>query len=210
VSPEPKAGPEGAAQASELPWLPVTRLLQHAFCPRYTYYEDVLRIPQRQEQRHKVRRGREVHARKERENRGYRRKRLEVVEKREDVALASEHLRLYGRIDEALRLADGTAATLDYKYSPMAPRPRDYVVHQAVTYGLLLEETWELPVRVAYVFYLRDPRGHHRIELTSRRRRATRRLIEDMREVQEEACLPRPTRHKGRCRDCSFRNICPK
>ncbi|RMG10475.1 MAG: CRISPR-associated protein Cas4 [Planctomycetota bacterium] len=196
--------------SDEQTWLPVTRVLEHAFCPRYTYYEEVLRIPQRQEIRYKVLEGRKVHARRERTNRGYKRKRLGVIEKLEDVALSSETLRLYGRIDEALRLADGTAAPLDYKFSPMPDKPRDYVVHQATAYALLLEETWGLPVRAAYVYYLREPRGHHRIETTPRRRASTRKLIRAMRSVREQACLPEPTRHRSRCRDCSFRTICPQ
>lgn len=39
----------------------ITHVLEHLFCPRFTYFEHVLAIPERQENRWKVQKGREVH-----------------------------------------------------------------------------------------------------------------------------------------------------
>jgi CRISPR-associated exonuclease Cas4 len=39
----------------------ITHVLEYLYCPRFTYFEYVLSVPERQERRWKVRRGREVH-----------------------------------------------------------------------------------------------------------------------------------------------------
>lgn len=64
-------------------------LLEHWFCGRFTYFERHLALPEFQERREKVRRGRALHAVREATNRSYLRKRLGVVEKRIDVSLIS-------------------------------------------------------------------------------------------------------------------------
>ena len=56
------AGGVGPA-CPELPLLPltVTHVLEHLFCPRFTYFEHVLAVPERQERRLLVQKGREAH-----------------------------------------------------------------------------------------------------------------------------------------------------
>jgi CRISPR-associated exonuclease Cas4 len=192
------------------PWLTVTDVLEHAFCPRYTYFEGVLGLSQRQELRTKVLRGRAVHRLRASRNRGYRRKRLNVVGKHEEVFLACPTLGVHGRIDEALRLADGTASPLDYKVSPRPAKVPSYTVAQAVLYAILLEATWEVRVERAFLVYLREPRGRHEIQASPGRRRHVLRLIREVRSVRREGLLPSATPYRKRCLDCSFRFICPQ
>ena len=92
-------------------------VLEHLFCGRFTYFERHLALPEFQERREKVRRGRALHAVREATNRAYLRKRLGVVEKRIDVSLVSPRHHLRGRLDEVLFFADGTAGPLDYKFA---------------------------------------------------------------------------------------------
>jgi CRISPR-associated exonuclease Cas4 len=65
---------------SEMPSITVTHVLEHLYCPRFTYFEYVLAVPERQERRWKVQRGREVHRWRQQVNKDYLRKRLGVVE----------------------------------------------------------------------------------------------------------------------------------
>src|SRR4051812_15422141 len=112
--------PPAAAEPPPVP-LMVTHLLEHLYCPRFTYFEYVLAVPERQERRHRVRKGREVHEERRRINPQYLRKKLGVVERKFDVPLASPRLGVRGSVDEVLTLADGSMAPFDYKFAE-APR----------------------------------------------------------------------------------------
>ncbi len=48
--------------------LTVTHVLEHLFCPRFTYFEYVLGIPERQERRLLVQKGRQAHEERKRIN----------------------------------------------------------------------------------------------------------------------------------------------
>jgi hypothetical protein len=48
--------------------LTVTHVLEHLFCPRFTYFEYVLGVPERQERRLLVQKGRQAHEERKRIN----------------------------------------------------------------------------------------------------------------------------------------------
>jgi len=81
-----------------------------------------LSIPQHEEQRYKVLKGREVHEQKQRLNKTYLRRKLGCVEKEMGVYLASERYHLKGIVDKVLHLSDGTLAPMDYKYAEYKER----------------------------------------------------------------------------------------
>src|SRR5262249_25067628 len=120
--------------------LTVTHLLEHLYCPRFTYFEYALAVPERQGNRPLGQKGRQAHVERRRTNPSYLRKKLGVVRRQFDVPLASARLGVRGSVDEVLTLADGTMAPLDYKFAE-APRQ---VYHnqkmQSVLYGLLITE----------------------------------------------------------------------
>src|ERR1700730_16613129 len=74
---------ESAHARPEAPLLPltVTHVLEHLFCPRFTYFEHVLGVPERQERRLLVQKGRQAHVERRRINPNYLRKKLGVVER---------------------------------------------------------------------------------------------------------------------------------
>ena len=81
-----------------------SHIIEHLFCPRFTYFEYVLRIPQYEERHYKVGKGREVHEQKARQNTTYLRRRLGVQEKYSNQYLTNDLLR--GEVDEILLLTD--------------------------------------------------------------------------------------------------------
>ena len=92
-----------------------SQIIEYLYCPRFTYFEYVLRIPQYEEKYYKVGRGREVHELKAKQNMEYLRKRIGVTQKLLNQYLTNELLR--GEVDEILTLNDGTMAPLDYKFA---------------------------------------------------------------------------------------------
>src|SRR4051794_21413859 len=131
-------------------------VLEHVFCGRFTYFERHLALPEFQERREKVRRGRALHEVREATNRAYLRKRLGGVDKRIDVTLASPRHHLRGRLDELLHFEDGSAGPLDYKFARDPGRVYTTLRLQSAIYALLIRESLGVPVRRGFVVYTRS------------------------------------------------------
>jgi CRISPR-associated exonuclease Cas4 len=197
-------------RVTEPPVIPltVTHVLEHLYCPRFTYFEYVLAVPERQERRPLVQKGREVHAERRRINPHYLRKKLGVLRRAFDVPLASARLGVRGIVDEVLSLADGTSAPFDYKF---AEAPRQIYHNQRVQsalYGLLIQEVFQVPVRRGFLCFTRS--NHRIVELTHTDGdyEETRGVLAEVLEVIQTGRFPRATKWKARCRDCCYRNIC--
>jgi CRISPR-associated exonuclease Cas4 len=80
----------------------VSDALEYLFCPRFIYFERCLMIPEHQEKRYKVLKGRELHESREKVNRDYVRKRLNCVKKEISVYLTSRKLQFKGEVDDAV------------------------------------------------------------------------------------------------------------
>ncbi len=48
-----------------------SEVIEHLYCPRFTYFMNCLNISQHEEQRYKVLKGREIHKSREESNRAY-------------------------------------------------------------------------------------------------------------------------------------------
>jgi CRISPR-associated exonuclease Cas4 len=188
--------------------LTVTHLLEHLFCPRFTYFEYVLAVPERQGKRPLVQKGRQAHEERRRTNPHYLRKKLGVVRRQFDVPLASAGLGVRGSVDEVLTLADGTMAPFDYKF---AEAPREVYYNQkmqSALYGLLIREAFGAPVRRGYLCYVRSQHRIVELEHTEEDYAAVRRVLAEVLEVIRAGVFPPATAWKARCRDCCYRNIC--
>ncbi|NLI75626.1 MAG: CRISPR-associated protein Cas4 [Candidatus Riflebacteria bacterium] len=185
-----------------------SEILEYVFCPRFTFFLNVLRISQKEEKRYKVRKGRELHGRRSRKNPGYLRKRLGVVKRWTDVYLASPSLHARGIVDEVLELEDGSMAPLDYKMT--FPRERPFRTHrvQLALYGLLIADAWQRPVRRGYLVYTRGGNSVCPIDLTDRDFKRVRRTIGEVIDIIANGHLPARTRFPQRCLDCCYANIC--
>jgi CRISPR-associated exonuclease Cas4 len=190
--------------------LTVTHVLEHLYCPRFTYFEYVLAIPERQERRPLVLKGRQVHEERKRINPLYLRKKLGVVERRFDVPLASAALGVRGSVDEVLTLADGSMAPFDYKFAEQPPEVYHNQRVQSVLYALLIAETFRVPVRQGFLCYTRS---NHRIVALEYREEdfaEAREVVGEVLDVIRTGVFPRATSWKARCADCCYRNICIK
>jgi CRISPR-associated exonuclease Cas4 len=186
----------------------ITHVLEHSYCPRFTYFEYVLAVPERQERRWKVQKGREVHLERQKVNKAYLRKKLGVTEREFDVPLASEQLGVRGIADEVLTLRDGSMAPFDYKFAKAPAKTYLNQRIQAVLYGMLIEETYDKPVRKGFLCYTRSNYKIVEVAIDLRARDVARRAVAEVLEVIQYGYLPQATKYPARCADCCYRNIC--
>ena len=146
--------------------LTVTHVHEHLFCPRFTYFEYVLGVPERQERRLLVQKGRQAHEERRRINPAYLRKKLGVVKRQFDVPLASARLGLRGSVDEVLTLKDGSMAPFDYKFAEYRDRVYHNLKVQSVLYALLIRETFGRPVtsRIPLLYPVQAQGGADRVQ----------------------------------------------
>lgn len=183
-----------------------SHIIQYCYCPRFTYFEHLLRVPQSEEKEHKVMRGRDMHDLKTSQNVDYLRRRLGVVDKRLDCYLTNALLR--GRVDEVLFLADGTAAPLDYKFAKWEGRLYETYRTQLACYAWLIAENFGVPVTRGYLVYTRSKHHVEEVPVAPDEVRAVQDAARGIREVMEKNLYPKATRVKKRCEHCTYRNIC--
>jgi CRISPR-associated exonuclease Cas4 len=192
------------------PSITITHVLEHLYCPRFTYFEYVLLVPERQERRWKVQKGRQVHLERSKMNKSYLRKKLGVVERQFDVPMASEALGVRGVADEVLTFEDGTMGPFDYKFAKAPRKPFRNQRIQCVLYGMLIEEHFGCQVDRGYLCYTRDNYRVMDVPITDRDRREARNIVSEVIHVIQDGFLPCPTSQASRCVDCCYRNICVK
>lgn len=193
--------------ASEVMFTP-SEILEHLFCPRFTYFMHCLKIPQREEKRYKVLKGRELHKKRLHHNPDYKRKRLDCIKRQQNVYLASAKLHLRGIVDEILLLEDGSLAPLDYKMA--RPREKPFKTHrlQLVLYALIITETYKRPVKKGFLVYTVGGQHVSTIDFSARDFRRALKTVQEVYEIVVSGFLPSRTRYPARCPDCCYRNVC--
>lgn len=183
-----------------------SHIIEHLYCPRFTYFEYVLRIPQNEEKYYKVMRGRELHLQRAQQNAAYLRRRISAVDKRLNQYLTNELLR--GEVDEVLWLNDGTMAPLDFKFARYKGKIYDTYKTQMYCYAWLIEENFGKPVKRGFLVYTRSQ--NKLVELPIEREMMSRvqKAADNIRRIIRQNYFPKATRYKKRCLNCTYRNIC--
>jgi len=185
-------------------------ILEYLFCPRFIYFENYLDIPQHEERRFKVQRGRTVHENEMRVNRQYLRKKLGCLERRRSVYLSSTIRGIRGIIDEILFLDDRTAAPLDYKYAEYKDVTFNNHKYQLAFYGQLIREHFEVPVNRGFIVYTRSRDKLIEVSITEQMYAELDEIISAILNIIQKGVYPEATKYKARCPDCCYRNICEK
>lgn len=190
------------------PMITPSEVIEHLYCPRFTYFMNCLNISQHEEQRYKVIKGRTIHERKEAENREYLRKKIGCIDKKISVYLASTNLRVRGIVDEVLFFQDGSAAPLDYKFAEY----HDYFFEthkvQSVLYAILIKETYKKPVYKGYICYAKDGSTLKEIVYKPQDFAYVISVVDEIFWVMLKGFYPKKTRWQNRCIDCCYKNIC--
>jgi CRISPR-associated exonuclease Cas4 len=168
----------------------------------------VLGVPERQERRLLVQKGRQAHEERRRINPSYLRKKLGVVKRQFDVPLASRRLGVRGSVDEVVTLSDGTMAPFDYKFA----EDKGQVYHnqkiQSILYGLMIREMFQCRVDRGFLCYLRSKHKIVTLDFTEADFAQAEAILREVLDVIQQGYFPRATTWKARCRDCCYRNIC--
>lgn len=133
-----------------------TDLVEYSFCPRFLYFERFLIIPEYQEKRFKVQKGREVHQQRQRINPRYLRRRVNCEQRMFAVRLYAEEGLMSGEVDEVLLLKGGSAAPLDYKWAEWKGKIFPSHLLQLAFYSRLIEENYHCSVSFGMLVYVRS------------------------------------------------------
>lgn len=185
-----------------------TELLEFYFCPRFIYFMNVLKIPQYEERRYKVQKGREVHQERQEHNKDYLWKKVGATARESNVFLISEKYHLRGIVDEVVTLADGSLAPIDYKY---AVYPQFiYRSHKAqmLSYCLLLEDVFQKPVKCGFIFYIRDGNRQVKVDYTEKSKQKIIADVNALLEIIRNEKIPERSGNRNQCIDCTYKNIC--
>lgn len=185
-----------------------SHIIEYLYCPRFTYFEYVLAIPQYEEKHYKAMKGRDMHELKLVQNKEYLRKRIGVQEKHLDQYLGNEFLR--GRVDEVLKLNDGTYAPLDYKFAVYDDLVYNTYRTQLICYSILIEDNFSAVVRKAFLVYIRSKNKLVEIEINDDDKKHVRHCARDIYNIIENNYFPKATKYKKRCLSCTYNNICIK
>ena len=189
-------------------YLTPTHVLEYLFCPRFTYFEHVLQLPEYQERRFKVLKGREIHEERTKINPSYLRKKLGVVKREHEVQLASEKLGLRGIVDEVLWLEDGTMAPFDYKFAEWKGRVFKNLKVQSALYALLIRERYAADVNKGFLCYVRSKHKVVELPMTAKLLADAETAVIQVFEIIRNGSFPEGTKSKARCSDCCYRNVC--
>lgn len=186
-----------------------SQIIEYLYCPRFTYFEYVLRIPQNEDKFYKVQRGREVHDEKLDQNKNYLRKRIGVQKKWIDQYLGKTGLR--GKVDEVLKLYDGTYAPLDYKFAQWNDKVYSTYKQQLYCYAVLIEENFQqAKVEKGFLVYTRSRHKLIEIPITEKEKLKIKDSMQQMLSIIQNNKFPKATKAKKKCINCTYRNICIK
>ena len=205
---ETAAIPEPEQKIEQDVFVTVSDALEYLFCPRFIFFERCLMIPEHQEKRFKVLKGRELHEIREKVNRDYLRKRLRCTRKEISVYLTSHKYHFKGEVDEVLFLEDGTAAPLDYKYAEFKNTIYKTHKYQAALYGILIMEHFGVDVKKGFVCYTRSNNYVVEIDFRQKDFEMAKQIVREILMIIQRGYYPEGTKQKARCVDCTYRNIC--
>ncbi len=186
----------------------ISDVLEYLFCPRFIYFMHCLAIPQHEESRFKVIKGREVHDEKRITNTEYLRKKLGVVRKEINVFIASKNHNIKGIVDEILFLDDGTAAPFEYKYAEFKDTIFQTYKFQLVLHAMMIKENYKIDVNKGFICFTRSNNHIEEIIFTEKDFKKGLEIIDEILGIINKGFYPGKSKYKNKCIDCCYSNIC--
>lgn len=185
-----------------------SHIIEYLFCPRFTYFEYVLGVPQYEDRHYKVKKGRDLHELKLVRNKEYLRKKMGAIEKYTEQYLTNAILR--GKADEVLLLKDGTMAPLDYKFAKYEGKIYNTYKTQMFCYAVLIEENFSKEVNRGFLVYVRSKNRVIEVEILKQDKEKVNKAALEITQIINNNFFPKATKYKARCVTCTYRNICIK
>lgn len=185
--------------------LTVTDVVEHAFCPKFTYYGLVLGLKQYEEKRGTVMAGRKMHSKHERTNIAYLPHNIHG-KKLVSVKFYSKALGLTGKIDEAVETND-EIVLVERKYTENNVVGPTLKVQLGLL-AILIEENLHKPVRRAIVIFSKKQRKEVEVKLDQTMKSYALDMLNKTKKVILDGISPF-SRFDNRCLNCCYRKICP-
>lgn len=187
-----------------VPDFTVTDLKQHLYCPRIPWFRLVQ--PVKSASTYAMERGHRVQDRVEalEKRRSFREYGLPTGERLFGLWLKSDRLGLSGRIDMAVRTHVGVFP-VDFKDTEGPVRANHRV--QLTAYAMLLEEYFDMPSSLAFIYRVPDDLVFT-VEVGPVERDDVQRRLEAMRMAVQSEAFPEATSVRARCVECEFVNYC--
>jgi CRISPR-associated exonuclease Cas4 len=186
----------------------ISDVLEYLFCPRFIYYMHCLDIPQHEEARFKVMKGREVHEKKLITNPDYLRKKLGVIKKEMNVFMASKQHHIKGIADEVLFLDDGTAAPFEYKYAEFKDSIFQTYKFQLVLHAIMIRENYHCDVNRGFICFTRSNNHIETLEFTKNDFKRGIEIVNEILIIIDKGFYPTKSKYKNKCTDCCYGTIC--
>jgi CRISPR-associated exonuclease Cas4 len=186
----------------------ISDVLEYLFCPRFIYFMHCLDIPQHEEQRLKVIKGREVHETRRMTNTEYVRKKLNCIKKERGVFISSKRNHIKGIVDEVLFMEDGTAVPFEYKFAEYKNKIFKTYKYQLVLHGLMIRENYDIEVNRGYICYIRSNNLVQQIDFKRSDFEKGVEIINSIINIIEMGIYPKTSSNSKKCADCCYRNIC--
>ncbi len=185
-----------------------SEVIEYLYCPRFAFYINVLKIQQHEHKRFLVNKGRDIHLLKMVRNKEYLRKKIGCTDKKIDVYLTSEKLKLVGRMDEVLFFENKEAAPLDYKYAFWDNKIYKTLKIQQTLYSLLIEEHYNCKVKKAFLVYVRSKNHIEEFKIDAALKLKAKKIIDEIFMILNKNYFPKGTTTKKKCLDCTYKNLC--
>ena len=186
----------------------ISEVMEYLFCPRFIYFMNCLNIPQHEEYRFKVLKGRDIHENKKSINKDYLRKKIGCKNKYLEVPLHSRKYHIRGMVDEVLELEDGTYAPLDYKYAEYKKRLFKTYKYQLVLYGIMIQEMYNCSVKRGFLVYTRSKNYLKEVHINENDILEAVNTVNKIFDIIRTGFFPKRTRDSLKCIDCCYKNIC--
>ena len=183
----------------------ITTVVEHVFCPKFTYYGQILGLKQYEEKRGTVLSGREHHHKSEKTNLGFVPQSLNG-EKITSLKMYSEKHGFVGIVDHCV-VTSNEIVLFERKYSNQT-KIHDSLRVQLGLLAILAEENLNKPVHRAFVMFTKDSnRTQIEVEINTDLKKLALDCLDDTKKVIEGALLPE-SQYDSRCINCCYRKIC--
>lgn len=183
----------------------ITDAVEHAFCPKFTYFQKVLGISEHQERRGTLLKGRQVHSSKASTNVAYIPTTLPKGEKIVERLFYSKQFAFVGKIDQAV-ITTNEVILIELKYRK--PFIGKTLLTQIGLQSVLVEENIGKPCTNALLEFLQGGRQTIHLKITPSIKEKALQELSDTRQTIVRGEIPY-SEYNHRCDDCAYRRICP-
>lgn len=129
---------------------------------------------------------------------------LSEGERKYNIWLKSTSLGISGKLDMLIRTQSDNHP-VDFKNT--SGNPGENHLYQLGAYALLVEENFSCQVKRGFI-YLIPQKDCRIVEIDEDSKRKVRQKIHEIKEIMKNEAMPKPTKNRGKCYDCEYKNYC--